>query len=139
MDRVITEIIVGVVILVLVIAVIPIYRNSSELVISAAESRDFNENIREVTIGKLPNIHDIVSGRYLFELLEYYSAKGSAISVSIDFPAGIYQFTGTASQKDREVIGSDMLFELQQIHEDDTDSYRMQFIYQETAQDLVSD
>lgn len=139
MDRVITEIIVGVVILVLVIAVIPIYRNSSELVASAAQNRDFNENIREVTIRKLPNIHDVVSGRYLFELLDYYSVKGTAISVSIDFPVGVYQFTGTASPKDREVIGSDMLFELQQIRLDTPDSYRMQLIYQETTQNLESD
>ena len=47
MDKVITEIIIGAVILTLLISIIPIYRSSAALVSTAGEKNDINENIEE--------------------------------------------------------------------------------------------
>ena len=71
MDKIISEIIIGAVILTLLVSVIPIYRSSAQLVRSAGEKMDENENIKEVTLGKLPAEGDFTSGRYLLELLDF--------------------------------------------------------------------
>ncbi len=52
MDKIISEIIIGAVILTLLVSVIPIYRSSAQLVRSAGEKMDENENIKEVTLGR---------------------------------------------------------------------------------------
>jgi hypothetical protein len=47
MDKIISEIIIGAVILSLLISIIPIYRKSAALLSSAGETIDLNENIKE--------------------------------------------------------------------------------------------
>ena len=75
MDKVITEIIIGAVILSLLISIIPIYRNSAALVSAAGEKADVNENIKEVSFGRLPEDGDVVSGRYLLEVICFLKEK----------------------------------------------------------------
>ena len=65
MDKVITEVIIGAVILTLLISIIPIYRSSAAIVSTAGEKNDINENIKEVTFGRIPENGDVVSGGYL--------------------------------------------------------------------------
>ena len=60
MDKVITEIIIGAVVLALLISIIPIYRSSAALVSAAGQTVDANENIKEVTFGRIPEKGDVV-------------------------------------------------------------------------------
>ena len=46
MDKIVSEIIIGAIILTLLISVVPIYRSSAELVGSVGEKMDVNENIK---------------------------------------------------------------------------------------------
>ena len=88
MDKIISEIIIGAVILTLLVSVIPIYRSSAQLVRSAGEKMDENENIKEVTLGRLPAAGDFSSGRYLLELLDYCAfrcKKGGCVPCAVLF------------------------------------------------------
>ena len=91
MDKIISEIIIGAVILTLLVSVIPIYRSSAQLVRSAGEKMDENENIKEVTLGKLPAEGDFTSGRYLLELLDFCADRYRFL-VSVKFSDKTYQF-----------------------------------------------
>ena len=75
MDKVITEIIIGAVILTLLISIIPIYRSSAALVSAAGETLDANENVREVNFGRIPKVGDVVYGGYLLEFIRYSITK----------------------------------------------------------------
>ena len=111
MDKVITEIIIGAVILSLLISIIPIYRNSAALVSSAGETIDLNEGIKEVTFGRLPNKGDIVSGRYLLELISYIKEKYTT-EISVEFSDKMYVFKNDSKADSLRVIEDNMLFEV---------------------------
>lgn len=120
MDKIITEIIIGAVILSLLISIIPIYRNSAALVSAAGETIDINENIKEVTFGRLPEKGDIVSGRYLLELISYLKGKYTT-DISVEFPDKMYIFKNDSNMDSLRVIEGNMLFEVKQneLNEDD--------------------
>lgn len=111
MDKVISEIIIGAVILSLLISIIPIYRNSAALVSSAGETIDLNEGIKEVTFGRLPNKGDIVSGRYLLELISYIKEKYTT-EISVEFSDKMYFFKNDSKADSLRVIEDNMLFEV---------------------------
>ena len=109
MDKVLSEIIIGAVILSLLISIIPIYRNSAALVSSAGETIDLNEGIKEVTFGRLPNKGDIVSGRYLLELISYIKEKYTT-EISVEFSDKMYVFKNDSKADSLRVIEDNMLF-----------------------------
>lgn len=111
MDKVLSEIIIGAVILSLLISIIPIYRNSAALVSSAGETIDLNEGIKEVTFGRLPNKGDIVSGRYLLELISYIKEKYTT-EISVEFSDKMYVFKNDSKADSLRVIEDNMLFEV---------------------------
>ncbi len=119
MDKIISEIIIGAVILTLLVSVIPIYRSSAQLVRSAGEKMDENENIKEVTLGKLPAEGDFTSGRYLLELLDFCADRYRFL-VSVKFSDKTYQFREENYAEAADVIKSDMLFVLSEIKKEDT-------------------
>ena len=128
MDKIVSEIIIGAIILTLLISVVPIYRSSAELVGSVGEKMDVNENIKEVTIGRLPAAGDVCSGRYLLELIEY-SATKYHFSISVEFSDVKYQFRNEAYKDAFQIIKNDMLFEVFHL-EKDGDYVEMYFSYQ---------
>lgn len=109
MEKVITEIIIGAVVLSLLISIIPIYRSSAALVSAAGEKADINENIKEVNFGRLPEKGDVVSGRYLVELLEY-TRKKYGTDISVEFSKKMYHFKNDSDIDSLRVIEDDMLF-----------------------------
>lgn len=111
MDKVIVEIIVGVVALILLISVIPLYRDSAELVVSAGERLDGNEAVKEVTIGRPPEIHDIVSGKYLLKYLEY-CIDHYQFTFYIELNGKGYIYQNKLYEPLYDLIESSMLFEV---------------------------
>lgn len=109
MDKVITEIIIGAVILSLLISIIPIYRNSAALVSAAGEKADINENIKEVSFGRLPEDGDVVSGRYLLEVICFLKEKYT-IEISVEFSDRMYIFKNDSGVDSLRVIDENMLF-----------------------------
>ena len=113
MDKIITEIIIGAVILSLLISIIPIYRNSAALVSAAGENVDINENIKEVTFGRLPENGDVISGRYLLELYKYLAEKFST-DMSVELSDKMYILKNKSDTDSLRVIEENMLFEVKQ-------------------------
>lgn len=111
MDKIIVEIIVGVVALTLLISVVPLYRDSAELVVSAGERLDGNEAVKEVTIGQPPEIHDIVSGKYLLKYLEY-CIDHYQFTFYIELNGKRYIYQNKLYEPLYELIESSMLFEV---------------------------
>ncbi len=111
MDKIIVEIIVGVVALTLLISVVPLYRDSAELVVSAGERLDGNEAVKEVTIGRPPEIHDIVSGKYLLKYLEY-CIDHYQFTFYIELNGKRYIYQNKLYEPLYELIESSMLFEV---------------------------
>ena len=109
MDKVITEIIIGAVILSLLISIIPIYRNSAALVSAAGEKADVNENIKEVSFGRLPEDGDVVSGRYLLEVICFLKEKYT-IEISVEFSDRMYIFKNDSGVDSLRVIDENILF-----------------------------
>ena len=109
MDKVITEIIIGAVILSLLISIIPIYRNSAALVSAAGEKADVNENIKEVSFGRLPEDGDVVSGRYLLEVICFLKEKYT-IEISVEFSDRMYIFKNDSGMDSLRVIDENILF-----------------------------
>lgn len=83
MSQVITDVIIGVVILSMLLVVIPIYRNQSDRMAMVVGMTDQNEKIGEVIFSQVPKLNDIVSGRYIRELLSYYIANQKDFSVIV--------------------------------------------------------
>lgn len=113
MDKIITEIIIGAVILSLLISIIPIYRKSAALVSEAGEKVDVNENIKEVIFGRLPENGDVVSGRYLLELFNYLKEKFN-IDISVEFSDRMYIFKNDSNVDSLRVIEENMMFKVKQ-------------------------
>ncbi len=134
MDKIITEIIIGAVILTLLIFVIPVYRSSAELVRSAGEKIDANENIKEVTIGRLPAAGDIGSGRYILELIKYFTYE-HRFAISVEFPDKMYLFRQDAYEDAFHVLKNDMMFELIDLKKEEN-QIRMHFLYRDTADEV---
>ena len=113
MDKVITEIIIGAVILTLLISIIPIYRSSAALVSTAGEKNDINENIKEVTFGRIPESGDIVSGGYLSEFI-LYASKKYKIELSVELPDGMHVIRNNSKTDWFNVVENNMLFKIEQ-------------------------
>lgn len=111
MDKIITEIIIGAVILTLLISIIPIYRSSAALVSNAGEKNDINENIKEVTFGRIPQQGDVVSGRYLSEFI-YYAAEKYIIEFSVVLSKSMYVIKNKMESDFSEIIKENMLFKV---------------------------
>ena len=113
MDKVITEIIIGAVILTLLISIIPIYRSSAALVSTAGEKNDINENIKEVTFGRIPESGDIVSGGYLSEFI-LYASKKYKMELSVELPGGMHVIRNNSKTDWFNVVENNMLFKIEQ-------------------------
>lgn len=113
MDKVITEIIIGAVILALLISIIPIYRSSAALVSAAGKTSDMNENIREVTFGRIPETGDIVYGGYLLELIGYLIEKYKT-EIKIEFSDEMYFLQNGSNLDSLQKIERNMLFKVTQ-------------------------
>lgn len=113
MDKVITEIIIGAVILTLLISIIPIYRSSAALVSTAGEKNDINENIKEVTFGRIPESGDIVSGGYLSEFI-LYASKKYKMELSVELPDGMHVIRNNSKTDWFNVVENNMLFKVEQ-------------------------
>ena len=113
MDKVITEIIIGAVILTLLISIIPIYRSSAALVSTAGERNDINENIKEVTFGRIPESGDIVSGGYLSEFI-LYASKKYKMELSVELPDGMHVIRNNSKTDWFNVVENNMLFKIEQ-------------------------
>lgn len=113
MDKVITEIIIGAVILTLLISIIPIYRSSAALVSTAGEKNDINENIKEVTFGRIPESGDIVSGGYLSEFI-LYASKKYKMELSVELPDGMHVIRNNSKTDWFNVVENNMLFKIEQ-------------------------
>lgn len=113
MDKVITEIIIGAVILTLLISIIPIYRSSAALVSTAGEKNDINENIKEVTFGRIPESGDIVSGGYLSEFI-LYASKKYKMELSVELPDGMHVVRNNSKTDWFNVVENNMLFKIEQ-------------------------
>lgn len=111
MDKIITEIIIGAVILTLLISIIPIYRSSAALVSNAGEKNDINENIKEVTFGRIPQQGDVVSGGYLSEFI-YYAAEKYIIEFSVVLYKSMYVIKNKMESDFSEIIKENMLFKV---------------------------
>lgn len=113
MDKVITEIIIGAVILTLLISIIPIYRSSAALVSTAGEKNDINENIKEVTFGRIPESGDFVSGGYLSEFI-LYASKKYKMELSVELPDGMHVIRNNSKTDWFNVVENNMLFKIEQ-------------------------
>ncbi len=113
MDKVITEIIIGAVILTLLISIIPIYRSSAALVSTAGEKNDINENIKEVTFGRIPESGDIVSRGYLSEFI-LYASKKYKMELSVELPDGMHVIRNNSKTDWFNVVENNMLFKIEQ-------------------------
>ena len=79
---------------------------------------DENENIKEVTLGRLPAAGDFSSGRYLLELLDYCADRYQFL-VSVKFSDKTYQFREENYTEAADVIKNDMLFVLSDVKKED--------------------
>ena len=129
MDKVIAEIIIGVVILSLLITVVPLYRNSADLVVSVGEKLDNNENIKEVTIGKPPRTDDIVSGKYLVNYIEYLSARKTSFFITMILPGTTYCLFNETYQMVYDIVQSDTFYKVLSIDKSQESVYKIDFIY----------
>lgn len=114
MDKVITEIIIGAVILTLLLSIIPIYRSSAKLVSTAGAAMDENENIKEVAFGRLPKKGDVVSGRYLLEFIGYSKMKYD-IELHLNLIDKAYLINNKNKVQDIYYVKSNMFFEVMDI------------------------
>ena len=110
MDKIITEIITGAIILALLIYIIPVYRRSAELAVSAESVTDMNENIKKAEILRVPASGDIASGRYVIELAEQMKVKNKAFSITIAYMDHVYVFDNERYESIRTYISDDMFF-----------------------------
>lgn len=110
MDKIVTEIIIGAIIFALLISIIPIYRNSAELISAAGGQVDMNEKIKEVSFSRLPKENDFVSGSYLVELAHYLDTKYKyEISIKMGNKMNIIK---NNSSYDYSKINRKMIFEV---------------------------
>lgn len=84
MSQVITDVIIGVIILSMLLVVIPVYRNQSNQMAMVVGMTDQNEKIGEVMFSDMPGENDVVSGRYIRELLFYYVINEIDFTVTIE-------------------------------------------------------
>ena len=113
MDKVITEIIIGAVVLALLISIIPIYRSSAALVSAAGQTVDANENIKEVTFGRIPEKGDVVYGGYLLEFIRYSTEKYET-HIKVEFFDEMYVFRKDRNLDSLNKIENNMMFEVKE-------------------------
>ena len=111
MDKVVTEIIIGAVILALLVSIIPIYRSSAALVSAAGQTIDANENIKEVTFGRIPESGDVVYGGYLLEFVQYSTEKYET-QIKVEFSDEMYVIHKDSNLNSLKKIERNMLFEV---------------------------
>lgn len=95
MDKVITEVVIGALILALVFFVIPLYRQNSALINNMAQKADYSEKIKEVMLPNLQN-GSACLGKDVISVIRYYELKGGAIIRVSDKEKGSYVYEGEA-------------------------------------------
>ena len=123
MEHIITDVIIGVIILSLLLVVIPIYRRQSEQMASVVEITDQNEKIKEVLFSDLPKQGDIVSGRYIQELVYYYAATKEEFFVRIKKSGTLYFLTEIAYESINKIFTEDHMFFTVYIATPETNSF----------------
>ena len=122
MSQIITDVIIGVIMLSMLLVVIPIYRNQSEQMALVVSMTDQNEKMGEVIFSDVPKQNDVVSGRYIKELLYYYAANNADFSVTIK-KSGI---TNLVTENTYEIVHSVideeyMFFKVNEVNKDTLD------------------
>ena len=110
MEQIITDVIIGVIILSMLLVVIPIYRSQSEQMASVIEMTDQNEKIGEVIFSDLPKQNDIVSGRYIKELIYFYVIHQNKFSVTIKKSGALYIITENVYDIINSIINDSFIF-----------------------------
>lgn len=110
MDKIISEIIIGTVILSLLLLIIPIYRDSANLITTVGECIDENEKVRKVMISKIPSENDYVSGSYIITLAKELK-NNKNYSMSINTGSNLYILKNDNSENIKK-IKSEMIFEV---------------------------
>jgi len=95
MDKVISEVVIGALVISLMFFVIPLYRNNSELIKNMAGKADYSEKIKEVM---LPGISDdsICYGSDVISVIRYYALKGGGKIRFFDNVNGSCVYSGDA-------------------------------------------
>ncbi len=109
MDKVISEVVIGALVLSLMFFVIPLYRNNSELIKNIAGKADYSEKIKEVM---LPGISDdsICYGSDVISAIRYYALKGGAEIRVFDSDNGSYTYRGIVYDKNVYEIDPNKVF-----------------------------
>lgn len=93
MDKIISEVVIGALVLSLLFFVIPMYRQNSELIKNMAEKADYSEKIKEVMLPSLQDDSQCL-GRDVISVIRYYELKGGARIRVIDSELGSYVYDG---------------------------------------------
>ena len=110
MSQIITDVIIGVIILSMLLVVIPIYRNQTNQMARVVEITDQNEKIKEVIFNEVPKLNDIVSGRYIKELLYYYVINEINFSVKIKKSGNTNMITENTYEDINSIIDENYMF-----------------------------
>lgn len=136
MSHIITDVIIGVILLSMLLFVIPIYRHQSDQMALIVGMTDQNEKIGEVIFGEVPKQNDIVSGRYIKELLYYYTVKEESFAVTVKKSGITNLVTESTYENIHSVINEDYMFF--KVNEVDHDTYDFCFEYIEAyAEDAI--
>lgn len=99
MDKVISEIVIGGLILSLLFFLIPMYRQSYDLVNNMASKADYSKKIKEVILPDLSDANS-ASGQEVISLIRYYELKGGATITVYIYSQGLYAYRGDAYDPD---------------------------------------
>ncbi|NLN03614.1 MAG: hypothetical protein GX166_02160 [Clostridiaceae bacterium] len=111
MDKVVAEVVIGALVLSLLIFIIPLYRQNSDLLNTMAEKADYSEKIKEVM---LPNLRDgsRCLGADVISTIRYYELKGGAVIRVWDRVNGSCVYEGEAYDPDSYSIDPQSVFEV---------------------------
>ena len=102
MDKVIAEVIIGILFLGLVLTMIPVYRSNAEIAAEAVEIADFNEKIKKVTGPVLLN-NTWVTGDDVIDAIRYYGLSGLA-AVHVTGQNGSKTYDGTDYDEESNIV-----------------------------------
>lgn len=133
MSQIITDVIIGVTILSMLLVVIPIYRNQTNQMARVVEITDQNEKIKEVIFNEVPKLNDIVSGRYIKELLYYYVINEINFSVKIKKSGNTNMITENTYEDINSIIDENYMFFKVNEAVDGTRDFSFEYIETETV------
>ncbi len=133
MSQIITDVIIGVIILSMLLVVIPIYRNQTNQMARVVEITDQNEKIKEVIFNEVPKLNDIVSGRYIKELLYYYVINEINFSVKIKKSGNTNMITENTYEDINSIIDENYMFFKVNEAVDGTRDFSFEYIETETV------